>query len=252
MSSGQGKKKILIVDDSKTTLRILVEALKKDYDVSVATDGGKAIEYVNKKLPDLVLLDIIMGEMDGYEVCARIMGEEKTRNIPILFMTRLISIEDKVKGFSLGAVDYITKPFDIEEVRARVHTHISMKKKLDTLLDELDEKHKRKNAEFRKALVEVMILSLHYWEQSTQKIKADLADQSGIWTASIGAEGSYRTRTLDKYLSLNTLPKKPRWRDVLRTGYFVLQKCPNMTDLKKKLEAKISQVETMLRGYENE
>ncbi len=117
---------VLIVDDTEENVEILVEALGDDYEVSVAMDGESALEAVEEELPDLILLDVMMPDINGYEVCERLKSEPKTASIPIIFLTALTEINDKTKGFEAGAVDYITKPFEILEVRARVKTHLSM------------------------------------------------------------------------------------------------------------------------------
>lgn len=117
---------ILVVDDTETNVEILLEALSGDYEISVAMDGLSALEAISENKPDLILLDIMMPEMDGYEVCKRLMEDQSTRQIPIIFLTAMTEIENKTKGFEVGAADYITKPFEIAEVKARVRTHLSL------------------------------------------------------------------------------------------------------------------------------
>jgi len=118
---------ILVVDDTEANIDILVEALGDDYYVSVAMDGQSSLDAVLESPPDLVLLDIMMPEMDGYEVCRRLKKDRATAGIPVIFLTALTEIENKTKGFELGAVDYITKPFEILEIQSRVKTHLSLK-----------------------------------------------------------------------------------------------------------------------------
>ncbi|PKM95202.1 MAG: two-component system response regulator [Firmicutes bacterium HGW-Firmicutes-1] len=120
---------IIICEDTQENVDILVEALNDQYDIMIANNGRAAIDIIEKHMPDLVLLDIIMPEMDGYKVCSYLKENEKLKDIPIIFISGMTSKYDKKKGFSLGAVDYITKPFDVEEVQARVHTQISIVKK---------------------------------------------------------------------------------------------------------------------------
>ena len=117
---------ILIVDDKEENLAALVATLGDDYDVSVATDGASALEVVKVISPDLILLDVVMPDMDGFEVCSSLKSKSVTSAIPVLFLTSLTDSAAKTRGFAAGAVDYITKPFDISEVRARVHTHLSI------------------------------------------------------------------------------------------------------------------------------
>ncbi len=124
---------ILIVDDTPANIRVLVEALKDDYELRVATNGRECLESVEASPPDLVLLDILMPEMDGYETCARIKALNVGRDLPVIFITALAEISEKAQGFTAGAVDYITKPFEIPEVRARVATHLALTRAQGTL-----------------------------------------------------------------------------------------------------------------------
>ena len=127
MTQGIRKKRILIVDDTRVNTDILVEALKSEYKPGVARSGPEALEYMKRSLPDLLLLDILMPDMDGYEVCARLKSDRRTRDIPVIFITAMDEIEGKTKGFAAGAVDYITRPFDVQEVLARVKIHLTLR-----------------------------------------------------------------------------------------------------------------------------
>jgi PAS domain S-box-containing protein len=119
---------ILIIDDDLITLDILVNYLQKSgYRVVVAEDGQSALERVNHVRPDLILLDIMLPELDGFEVCQHLKENEETRDIPVIFITALSDSKDKVRGFELGAVDYITKPLHYHEVLARLHTHLTIR-----------------------------------------------------------------------------------------------------------------------------
>ena len=117
---------ILVVDDVDTNIDILVGILGDQYDLSVAMDGESALEAVNDDPPDLILLDIMMPGMDGYEVCQRIKTNLKTEKIPIIFVTAMTDIVDEARGFGVGAVDYITKPISPPVVQARVKTHLAL------------------------------------------------------------------------------------------------------------------------------
>ncbi|MBF0211218.1 MAG: hybrid sensor histidine kinase/response regulator, partial [Desulfamplus sp.] len=127
------KKNILIVDDTEANIDILVDTLGDDYEVSVAMDGESAIEDVRTNPPDLILLDIMMPGIDGYEVCRRLKADEKTKDIPIIFITALSQVEDETKGLKLGAVDYITKPISPPIVKARVENHLELKQARENL-----------------------------------------------------------------------------------------------------------------------
>jgi len=126
---------ILIVDDNPQNLQVLGSMLKEHgYKPAAAQNGEKAIEFVQKKSPDLILLDIMMPGMDGIEVCRRFKAHEFTKDIPIIFITALSEIKDKLKAFAIGGVDYITKPFITEEVLARINVHIRLKEALEKLV----------------------------------------------------------------------------------------------------------------------
>lgn len=119
---------ILIVDDNPTNLAVLTEALAEaGYDIAVATSGEDAIEQINYERPSLVLLDVMMpGSIDGFETCRQLKETPATQDLPIIFMTALNDTEHKVKGFSLGAVDYVVKPLQQEEVLARVKVQLQV------------------------------------------------------------------------------------------------------------------------------
>lgn len=126
-SLSPSKGNILVVDDTPANLRLLVSILRvKGYKVRPALNGSFALSAVQLLPPDLILLDIMMSEMDGYAVCEHLKADERTRDIPIIFISAINEALDKVKAFTVGGVDYITKPFQIEEVLARVDMHLSM------------------------------------------------------------------------------------------------------------------------------
>jgi len=121
--------KILIVDDKPENLRLLTVILKEDgYIIRTLRNGAMVMASVLTDLPDLILLDILMPETDGYEVCRQLKAEERTRDIPVIFISALNETVDKVSAFSVGGVDYITKPFQEEEVLARVETHLKLRR----------------------------------------------------------------------------------------------------------------------------
>jgi diguanylate cyclase (GGDEF)-like protein/PAS domain S-box-containing protein len=118
---------VLVVDDLPENIHGLLEALKDDYRIMVASSGAKALELVQgPQPPELILLDIMMPGMNGYEVCERIKATAAGRRIPVIFVTVVDASQEKLKGFSVGAADYVTKPFDVDEVRARVRTHLEL------------------------------------------------------------------------------------------------------------------------------
>ncbi len=120
-------KKILVVDDEPLNINILVDLLKGEYKMMAAKNGLQALKAArSSNKPDLILLDIMMPEMDGYEVCATLKEDPETKNIPIMFVSAMNETSDETKGFDLGAVDYITKPISPTVLQARVHTHLAL------------------------------------------------------------------------------------------------------------------------------
>ena len=120
---------VLIVDDTVDNLRLLAEVLgEQGYEVRPVTSGRQALQAVEQDPPDLILLDINMPEMDGYEVCRRLRLNERCRDLPVIFLTAMADTASKVRAFNMGGVDYITKPFQLDEVLARVRTHIALQR----------------------------------------------------------------------------------------------------------------------------
>lgn len=121
---------ILIVDDIPKNIELAANILKaKNYNITFATSGASALEKVESIDFDLILLDVMMPGMDGFEVCERLKEDPKTKDIPVIFVTAKSETENVVKGFELGAVDYVTKPFNAEELHARVKTHVDIRDK---------------------------------------------------------------------------------------------------------------------------
>ena len=125
--------RVLIVDDVKANVDILVQALAGEYKLSVALGGQQAIDAVSRSAPDLVLLDIMMPDIDGYEICRRLRAAEATRDLPIMFLSSLEDVTDKARGFEVGGNDYLTKPFEVLEVKARVRSLLKAKAYADAV-----------------------------------------------------------------------------------------------------------------------
>ncbi len=131
--------RVLIVDDSLINLRLLSEILQRHgYAVDTAMNGYAALEMARADPPDLILLDVMMPRMDGYEVCRRLKEGEHTRDVPIIFISALGEVESKVRAFTVGGVDYITKPFRVPEVVARVETHLALRRTQQRLKAEIE------------------------------------------------------------------------------------------------------------------
>ena len=158
--------KILVVDDNFIDRTLLAMVLKKaGFQVTEADSGPAALEQAATFLPDLVLLDILMPEMDGYQVCAHLKKDAKNREIPVIFLSGLSETTDKVKGFEIGGVDYLTKPCDREEVLARVRSHLKIRALTQQLLEanrELLEKQRRLDEDLKAAaLIQSSLLPTH-------------------------------------------------------------------------------------------
>jgi sigma-B regulation protein RsbU (phosphoserine phosphatase) len=138
MTGPVGKKLVMVVDDAPANLQVVRSILKDDFKIRVATSGAKALELVKvKPQPDLILLDITMPEMDGYEVCGILKATPDARDIPVIFLTGKTDTDDETKGFEVGAVDYIHKPFSPAVVKARVRTHLVLREARELLARQL-------------------------------------------------------------------------------------------------------------------
>ena len=162
---------VLVVDDTRINVDLLVLLLQKEnYNVRVAESGIEALQKIARNPPDLILLDIMMPEMDGYETCLRIKRNPESKDIPVIFITALNEIADKMKGFEVGGIDYITKPFEVREVLARVKAQLTIQHLNKTLA--------AKNRELEKALEEVK--SLQGIVPICSKCKK-IRDDDGFW-----------------------------------------------------------------------
>jgi len=190
---------ILVVDDTSENLKFLVDFLSMNsFKVLVAYNGESGLKKAELALPDLILLDVMMPDMDGFDVCQILKSKSETKNIPIIFMTGLSSTLEKLKGFELGAADYITKPFQIEEVLARVTTHLNIYKLQRQLFQQnqhmLEEISRRTQAELEreKAL------------EALQAEKTSLAKRVEVRTAELQRANVELTRALrlkDEFLA---------------------------------------------------
>ncbi len=123
------KYKILAVDDNPINTKLLARTLvNSEYEILTAGSGREALNIARKELPDLILLDVLMDDMDGYEVCTELQNQKETRHIPVIFLSAKNESVDKARGLAVGAVDYLTKPFDPVEINARVRTHLTIRK----------------------------------------------------------------------------------------------------------------------------
>jgi PleD family two-component response regulator len=157
METQSSQARILIVDDTLVNLQLLANILSQaNYEVHTASNGAGALVAAGLNRPDLILLDIMMPEMDGYEVCARLKADPQMQDIPVIFISALSEPLDKVKAFSVGGIDYITKPFQLAEVLARVRTHLALRE-LQVRLQAANAQLLAQNQELQEALATIRL-----------------------------------------------------------------------------------------------
>ena len=228
MTSDNGAEEaILLVDDNPTNLQLLFETLDgRGYKLLIAKDGHTALSIAGKALPNLILLDIMMPEIDGYEVCRQLKADPATAEIPVIFLSALTDTKDKVHGLDLGAVDYVTKPFQPDEVIARVNTHLTvyrLKQALDEKNEELleandllEERVKKRTAqlaelntayerfvprEFLSLLKKESILEVDLGDQIAQQMTVMFSDIRGWTTISEGMSAQESFNFINAFLN---------------------------------------------------
>ena len=248
---------------------------KRRYRVFTALSGENALEVLRQEGIDVLVADIRMPGMDGIELIRRAAGLDP--DLQSIVITGHGGVDTAIEAMRLGAVNYLRKPVGMDELDVAVQKGIERRdliravrekqerlEKANRELTELREKlekalkreiEERKQAQgelhrvrVRESLVETMNFALRCWKQAARKTKIDLAEESRIWTASIDADGTYRTRTMDRYLKVGSLPANPRMDDVLDTGYFVLPHCSDHPEMKKELENKIHTLENLIQN----
>lgn len=270
------KGRILIVDDEPDFLESVDWQLnKRGYQVFTATSGDAALDVIRKECIEVLVVDIRMPGMDGIELIRRAAGIDV--DIQAIIMTGHGGIKTAIEAMRLGVINYLQKPVGVEELDFAIQKGIE-KRDLVRAVKVKQERLEKANMELihlqnqlkealereielrrqaqgdlhqerlRQSLVDAMCFSLRCWKQVTMKTKIDLAEESQIWTASIDADGTYRTRTMDRYLKIGSLPANPRVNDILDTGYFVLSRCSESPEVKKKLEEKIDTLEDLIRN----
>ena len=133
MTEGERKPKILAVDDDRLNINMLIGLLQDEYEVLAAINGTMGLKAAERTNPDLILLDITMPDMNGYEVLAELKADPLTKDIPVIFITGLTDAEDEAKGLDMGASDYVSKPFNATVVKARIRTQLRLKQQADQL-----------------------------------------------------------------------------------------------------------------------
>jgi putative two-component system response regulator len=170
---GNYQSTVLVVDDIEANISVLVETLSDICDISVALNGFAAIELAQELKPDLILLDVMMPGMSGFDVCKKLKADPATQEIPIIFLTGVTEVTNKAYGFEIGAVDYVTKPFEAQDVLVRVKTHLSLvqaRKELKNHNDILEDKVKERTRELesmREAIISSMATVAEYRDPET-------------------------------------------------------------------------------------
>ncbi len=213
---------VLIVDDNPKNLQVLAEIVEKiGHEVVMALNARQAIDYLAQELPDLILLDVMMPEMDGYMLCRELKATECSREIPVIFITARADSEDVVQGFAAGGIDYLTKPFRVPELRARLSTHLSLKRHQDELrennerlqrtCEELSLAHatiSRQNEKLKEMLLQLELSSrtdvltgIYNRRHMVEKINAEIARyrRSGHSFALISGDIDFFKSVNDKY-----------------------------------------------------
>jgi YesN/AraC family two-component response regulator len=270
------KGRVLIVDDEPDFVESVDWQLtKRRYRVFTALSGEDALDLLRQERVDVLVADIRMPCMDGIELIRRAAGIDP--DLQSIVLTGHGGVDTAIEAMRLGAINYLRKPVGVDELDMAVQKGIERRdlirtvrerqerlekanRELTELRGQLEKALKRETEErkqaqgelhrirVREALVETMNFALRCWKQATRKTKIDLAEESRIWTASIDTDGTYRTRTMDRYLKVASLPVNPRTEDVLDTGYFVLPHCSDHPEMKKELEDKIHMLENLIQN----
>jgi len=195
-----GRHKVLVVDDTLANIEILYKILHGDYDVFFAKNGRDALKVVQRELPDLILLDIMMPEMDGYQVCSQLKSNPQTAHIPVIFITAMGSEEDETRGLDCGAIDYLTKPISPPIVRARVRNHLELKRSRD-ITEALGRELADKNLELKKMAREDCLTGLANRRHFNEMLDAELkrAFRSRQFLSLIMCDVDFFKRYNDRY-----------------------------------------------------
>lgn len=245
--------KLLVVDDEKD----ITELLKWQLDglsqtVHTALSGEEALEILHRDELDILIADIRMPGMDGIELLHHAI--EIQPDVQCIFITGHGGVKTAVAAVKRGAFSYLRKPLDMDELELAILKAMEKLELIRTVRQmrkEFDREEEVIKEELRVAIFDVMNLSLRYWELASGKTKLDLAEQSGIWTVTKDYFEGGRTRNLDRYLRIPTIPKNPNLNNVLKTGDFVLAKCQReFPDISNKLMTSMDQLETMHRRLE--
>lgn len=215
-------KKVLVVDDYKENIDILVESLIENYQVFIALNGLQALEIAEQVLPDIILLDIMMPVMDGYEALSALKDNAATKEIPVILVSALNEIGNKKKGFELGAVDYITKPFEMIEVAYRVNIHLNLREAArflenqNRILEERVQERTLENENLRDVMIETLAAIAETRDTDTGEHIHRTQQYIVIIAEQLRQMGYYKEHITDEYLKL--LFKTSPLHDVGKVG----------------------------------
>ncbi len=250
-ASVQSSEFVLIVDDTPTNISVLAQTLRQaGLAIRIANDGVGALAQIEREQPSLILLDVQMPIMDGFETCRRLKADENTRDIPIIFMTALSDKASRVKGLSLGAVDYIAKPFEQDEVLARVKVHLQLKQ----LTEQLEQRVEERTSELRNAQVQlVQQEKLATLGQLIAGVAHEINNPMACIANNIEPAHEY-IRDLAEVLSLyqqHYSEPVPEIRNLLqeRDIEFAVQDLPKLLDSMRLSTERIGHISTSLRNF---
>lgn len=265
---------ILVVDDEPDFLEFVAWQLSdQGYKVLTAESGQAALDKLEENGVHILIADIRMPGMDGITLIKKAVSLRP--DIQCIVITGHGGMETAVEAMRAGAVNYLQKPAGMEEIEVAIQKGIEkleliravrekqerlekanaelerLRRQLEDSLEKETAGRKQAEAELyhirlRQTLVEVMTIALRCWKEATGKSKIDLAEESRIWTASVDSGGTYRTRTLDRYLKVGSLPPNPRSGDVMDTAYFVMSHCDGRPEMSARLANKIEMLETLM------
>ena len=228
---------ILVVDDDFTNLEIVFGHVAGQYNLTSCDSGQDALNVLEKDSSiRLVLLDVMMPKLDGFEVCELIREKHSAEELPVLLLTALDNEEDIAQGYLSGANDYLSKPFRKTELLARIAAQL----RLSAFHCGDNNDTEAAKIIVRQTLVATLQMSLEIWVSETEMTELDLAQKSNIWGTHLDNKtGTYRSRGLQKYLSEVSLPAYPRWRKVIQTAQFVIRHCSLNSASHKKLSTQL-------------
>ncbi len=237
---------ILVADDSLNDLRLIVEILSREgFNVRPAIDGEAALASIRAEAPDLILLDIGMPKLNGFQVCRRLKKEAPSLDVPIIFLSASGTLDDVVKAFSMGAVDYITKPYQAEEVLARVATHLS----LDTMKKEIEAKNllMAQEAEERKEITEQLIRAKQAAEAANEAKSQFLANMSHELRTPLNHIIGFSEILVDKHFGELNDTQEEYLNDILNSGHHLLSLISDILNIAKvesgKMDLTLSEID---------